>query len=148
MPPHQRNVVAELGDEEIDEPAAVFVLFAGHLLEHLRAARVVVVEAFGDIGVDAAVLFLVADGEGQHFALGQVVEIAHGGVLRCFATLKPCLNIGRGGNAKPRGRPARGAVSLQASGAADVMGRCRRGQAHELFAPEGSNLDRARREAE
>ena len=46
------------------------VLLGGHLVEHLRAGGVVFVQAVGEIGVDARVLLLVADGEGQNLALG------------------------------------------------------------------------------
>ena len=46
-------------------------------------------QAVGEIGVNARILLLVADGEGQNLALGQVVEIAHGvsrdgSNLECF----------------------------------------------------------------
>ncbi len=74
-------MLAELGDEEVDQPAAVLVLLGRHFRENFGARRVVLEESVGEVGIDAAVLLLVADGEGQHLALGQLVEIAHGGVL-------------------------------------------------------------------
>ena len=67
---HERDVLAKLRDEKVDELAAVFVLLAGHFVEHFGAGRVVLEQTVGEVGVDAAVLLLVADGEGQHFALG------------------------------------------------------------------------------
>ncbi len=67
---HERDMIAEFRDEEVDEPAPVRVLLGGHLVEHLRAGGVVFVQAVGEIGVDARVLLLVADGEGQNLALG------------------------------------------------------------------------------
>ena len=67
---HERDMIAEFRDEEIDEPAAVRVLLGGHLVEHFRAGGIVFVQAVGEIGVDARVLLLVADGEGQNLALG------------------------------------------------------------------------------
>ena len=54
------------------------VLLRRHLVEHFGARRVVVVQPVGEIGENARVLLLVADGEGQNLALGQVIEIAHG----------------------------------------------------------------------
>ena len=74
---HQRNVLAEFRNEEIDEPASVRVLLRRHLVKYLGGRRVVLVQAIREIGVNARVLFFIADGEGQHLALGQIVEIAH-----------------------------------------------------------------------
>ena len=53
------------------------VLLSRHFVEHFGACRVVVVQAVGEIGKNARVLLLVADGEGQNLALGQVLELAH-----------------------------------------------------------------------
>ena len=75
---HERNVVAEFRHEEIDEPAPMRVLLGRHLVEHFGGRRVIVVQAVGEIGENARVLLLVADGEGQDLALGEIVEIAHG----------------------------------------------------------------------
>ena len=61
--------------------AAVPVLLGRHFGEDLGARRIVRDEPFGEVGVDAAVLLLVADGQRQHFTFGEVVEIPHGGVL-------------------------------------------------------------------
>ena len=70
VPADERDVIAELRDEEVDQAPAVFVLLGRHFLEHFRAGRKVLGKAVGEIRVDAAVLLLVADGEGQHLALG------------------------------------------------------------------------------
>ena len=78
LAPHQRNVIAEFRHEQIDEPAPVTVLLRRHLVEHFGACRVIVMQAIGEIGKNARVLLLIADGEGQNLALGQVVELAHG----------------------------------------------------------------------
>ena len=69
LTPHQRNMLAKLRDEEIDEPAPMAVLLRRHLIEHFGACRVIVVQAVGEIGENARVFFLVADSEGQNFAL-------------------------------------------------------------------------------
>ena len=45
------------------------ILLRGHLVEHFRAGREVVMQTVGEIGENARVLLLVADGEGQNFAL-------------------------------------------------------------------------------
>src|SRR3984885_7983965 len=75
--PYQGNMIAEFRNEEIDEPASMAVLLRRHLVEDFCACRVIVVQAVGEIGENARVLLLIADGEGQNLALGQVVEFAH-----------------------------------------------------------------------
>ena len=70
LAPHQRNVVAKFRYEQIDESAPVTVLLRRHLVEHFGACGVIVVQAIGEIGENARVLLLVADGEGQNLALG------------------------------------------------------------------------------
>ena len=45
------------------------VLLRRHLVEDLCACRVIVVQAVGEIGENARVFLLVADGEGQNLAL-------------------------------------------------------------------------------
>ena len=89
IPAHERNVVAEFRHEQVDEPAPVVVLLGRHLVEHFGACRVVVVQPVGEIGENARVLLLIADGESQNLTLGQVIEIAHwrvphGPNLECF----------------------------------------------------------------
>jgi hypothetical protein len=76
----ERNVVAEFRDKKVDEPTPMRVLLGGHLVEHFGGRRIVFVQAVREIGVDARILLLVADGEGEYLALGQVVEIAHDSV--------------------------------------------------------------------
>ena len=67
---HERDMVAEFRHKEIDEPAPVRVLLGGHLVKHFGGRRVIFVQAVGEIGVNARILLLVADGEGQDLALG------------------------------------------------------------------------------
>ena len=74
---NERNVLAELRDEEIDEAPAVLVLLGRHVREDLGAGGIVLAQAVGEVGVDAPVLLLVGDRQREHLALGEVVEIAH-----------------------------------------------------------------------
>jgi hypothetical protein len=48
----------------------VGVLLRRHLVEHFGGSRVIFVHTVGEIGIDARVLLLVADGEGQNLTLG------------------------------------------------------------------------------
>ena len=80
----ERDVVAEFLDEFVDEHAAMFVLFRRHILEDTRGVGIVLLQAFGKVGVDAAVLLLVADRQRQDFAFGQVREGAHGNSQACL----------------------------------------------------------------
>ena len=74
----QRDVLAEFLLVELDQPAAVVALFGGHLGEDIGTGRIVVAQAFGDVGVDAAVLFLVGDRQCEDLPFRQIGEIAHG----------------------------------------------------------------------
>ena len=62
-------MIAEFRHEEVDKPASVTILLRGHLVEHFRAGREVIMQTVGEIGENACVLLLVADREGQNFAL-------------------------------------------------------------------------------
>ena len=68
--PHERNMLAELETKRSISLRRCSFSSAGHLVENFRAGRIVVRETVGEIREDAAVLLLVADGEGQNFALG------------------------------------------------------------------------------
>ena len=59
---HQRDVLAEAGDVQVEELAAVLALLGRHVVEHPRAVGVVAPQVLGEVGVDAAVLLLGADG--------------------------------------------------------------------------------------
>ena len=63
------------------QPVAMAALFLGHLLEQLCRIRITLGEVFGEAHVDAAVFLLRGDRDRQHFALGQIGEILHGGGL-------------------------------------------------------------------
>ena len=77
----QRDVFAELLLVQLDQAAAVLALLRAHLAEHIGGGGIVVAQALGDVGVDAAVLFLVGDRQGEDFAFGQLGEVSHGGNL-------------------------------------------------------------------
>ena len=77
LPAHQRDVVAEFGDEHVDQLSAVFVFLGGHLFEYFGAGGIVHAQAFGVIGVDSSVFLLVADGQREQFAFGEIGEFAH-----------------------------------------------------------------------
>ena len=74
---NERDMLAEFRDEQVDQPAAVLVLLGRHFDEHLGGGGIVLAQALGEVGVDAPVLLLVGDRQGEHFALGKIVEIAH-----------------------------------------------------------------------
>ena len=46
------------------------VLLRRHLVEHFGARRIIVMQTVGEIGENARVLLLIADGKGQNFAFG------------------------------------------------------------------------------
>jgi hypothetical protein len=76
--PHQWNMITEFRDKKIDESAPMTVLLGRHLVEHFGAGRVIVMQAVREIGENARVLLLIADGEGQNLAFGQIGKFAHG----------------------------------------------------------------------
>ena len=72
-------MLAEFLPVEVDQAAAVLAFLGRHLGEHLGAGRVVGAQPLGEVGVDAAVLLLVADRQGEDVAFAEVGEPAHGG---------------------------------------------------------------------
>jgi hypothetical protein len=56
-------------------------LFLGHLVEHLGGGRKLLAQTFREAAVDAAVLVLIGDREGEDFLLGQIGETLHGRLL-------------------------------------------------------------------
>ena len=90
LAPHERDVGAEAVHEHVDQPAPVLVLLGRHAGEHLGAVGILVAQAVGVVGEDAAVLLLAADGQRQDLAFGQVSESSHGRTLAIAAvTIKP-----------------------------------------------------------
>ena len=74
----QRDVLAEFPPVQFEQAVAVLALLLGHFGEHLGAAGILRPQALGDVGVDAVVLFLVGDGQGEDLAFGKLGEVAHG----------------------------------------------------------------------
>jgi len=77
LPPHERQMLAELLPEQVEQHAPVVVLLHRHLAEHLGAGGEGRAQALGEIGVDAAVLLLAIDGQCEDLAFAQFAEIAH-----------------------------------------------------------------------
>jgi hypothetical protein len=74
----QRQVLAEFLAMEIEKARAMLDLLIGHFVEHFRGRRKLCTQAFGEAAIDAAVLLLVGDGEGEDFLLGEVGKAFHG----------------------------------------------------------------------
>ena len=53
-------------------------LLLGHFREDVGTAGIVFPQALGNVGVNAVVLFLIGDRQGEDFAFGQIGKIAHG----------------------------------------------------------------------
>ncbi len=73
----QRQVFAEFLPVEIEQHGAVVHFFVGHLVEDLGRGRILLAQALGEAAIDTAVLFLVGDGQRQHFLLAQLGEFLH-----------------------------------------------------------------------
>ena len=73
----QRQVVAEFFAVEIEQPAAMANLFLRHAGEDGGGGRKRLGQPFGESVIDAAVLFLVRDGERQNLPFGQIRKLLH-----------------------------------------------------------------------
>ena len=62
---------------ELDQAAAMADLLLAHFFKHLRRAGKVFPQIFAKVGVDAFVLFLKRNRQGQDFFLRQTVEVSH-----------------------------------------------------------------------
>ena len=97
----QRDVIAEFFDKHVDQHAAVLVFLFRHVAEDAGGVGVILLQALGEVGVDAAILLLVADGQRQDFAFGQVGKGAHRQLSSLFRTH---LNkLGAGGKSSEHG---------------------------------------------
>ena len=79
----QRQVVAEFLPVEVEQHAAVAHFLVRHLVEDLGGGGIFLAQAFGEAAIDAAVLFLVGDGEREDFLFGEIGEAFHVGVSVC-----------------------------------------------------------------
>ena len=75
---HQRDVLAEPLAEHPQQPVPVPVLVGPHPAELVGDLRVLLLERRGQVLVDAGVLLLQRDRQGEDLPLGQAVEAAHG----------------------------------------------------------------------
>ena len=66
----QRQVFAEFFAVHIEQHGPMPHLLVGHLVEHLGRGGEWLAQALGETAVDAAVLVLAGDGEGEDFLLG------------------------------------------------------------------------------
>jgi hypothetical protein len=73
----QRQIFAEFLAIEVEQPGAVGDFLFRHLVEHLGGGGELRAQALGKAAIDAAVLFLVGDGQRQYFLLGQVGKFLH-----------------------------------------------------------------------
>ena len=79
-------MLAEFGAIHVEQQPAMFAFLGRHFRKHFRRAGIIPAQPFGEVGVDAAVLLLVRDREGEHFLLAQFIKIPHVGLRRCTAT--------------------------------------------------------------
>ena len=77
LPADQRQVVSEFLAIEIEQHRAVMHFLFGHLVEYLCGGRELLAQTFGKTAIDAAILFLVGDGEGQNFLLAEIGKSFH-----------------------------------------------------------------------
>ena len=75
----RRQMLAETLLVHFEQAMAMAALFLRHLFEQPCRVRISLGEVFGKGHVDAAVFFLGGDRDSQHFALGEIGEILHGG---------------------------------------------------------------------
>ena len=68
----QWNVFAEFLPEQLDQLPSMVALFNRHLGKYVRGCGILITQAFRDIGINAAVLLLVGDGQRQDFLFRQV----------------------------------------------------------------------------
>jgi len=72
--PDQRNGLAEPLRMQVDQQGAMLILFRGHAIEHTRAGRVVGAQALSVTAIDARVILLGRNRQGDDLLFGQVAE--------------------------------------------------------------------------
>jgi hypothetical protein len=63
---------------ELEQPCAVAGFLLRHFVEDLRRCRILPAQAFGEAPVDAAVLVLAGDGEGDDLLFAELGKAFHG----------------------------------------------------------------------
>jgi hypothetical protein len=74
---NERNVTAKLRHIEVDQHTSMFVFFRGHVGKDLRRGRMTFPQRLGEIGVDASIFLLAADGKGEDLSLGELIKRSH-----------------------------------------------------------------------
>ena len=95
------QILAEFRPVEVVEHAAMLDLLVGHLLEHLGRARILGAQPVGETVVDARILLLVGDREGENFLFAQVGKTFHRGIpmaRRAYIAVAPSKMRGMAGN--------------------------------------------------
>ena len=82
LPADERQIVAKLRPVEVEQHGPVAHLLVRHLVEDLGGGAIPLAQALREAAIDAAVLFLVADGEREDFLLGEIGEALHIGLVR------------------------------------------------------------------
>jgi hypothetical protein len=77
VPANERHVVPELLAIQVEQPVAVTVLIGPQLAELGRLCWKGFLQAIGEVVVNAGILFLQRNRQGQNFLFGETVEIAH-----------------------------------------------------------------------
>ena len=77
LAPQQRDVIAEASGEAVNQLATVLAFLGRHAGEHSGCGWVGAAKLVSEVGVDARVLLLVADGEGEYFGLAEFVDTLH-----------------------------------------------------------------------
>jgi hypothetical protein len=73
----QRQIFAEFRPIELEQPGAMAHLLVRHLVEDFGGSRIFRAQAFGEAAIDAAVLVLAGDGEGDDFPFGELGKAPH-----------------------------------------------------------------------
>src|SRR5205823_905818 len=92
---NEGNVVAKLLPVQVHQALPVARFLGAHAVEHGGGGRKILAKTFGKIRVDALILFLERDGQGQDLAFRKAVKVAHVRLLstdelraRFFASLR------------------------------------------------------------
>jgi hypothetical protein len=60
---------------QFNQPVTMSVLFSSHLREQFRRGGKICAKRFGKVAIDAGILFLGRDGEGEYLRFVQVSEM-------------------------------------------------------------------------
>jgi hypothetical protein len=77
LAPDQRNVFAKFLLIEVLQPLTVAGFLLAHLFKSRRGIGKITAEFLSEVGVDALVLFLQRNGQGEELLLRQLIEVSH-----------------------------------------------------------------------